>query len=105
MNLFWAALLLGVTGQMASAQLLCFPTTTLLDKSTPKAAYSTTLQAMLTPLTRGGGVYLPLRFVGLFLGRNVSVDSGWNTFNVDGATYRLGEGISSSGADNWGRRQ
>lgn len=91
MKFFLAALLIGVIGWTASAQLLCFPTTTLLDKGAPRAAYSNILQATLTPLVRGGEVYLPLRFVGLFLGEDVLVDSGWNTFSIGESTYRVGE--------------
>ena len=85
------AVLAALLGSVALGAPLCFPATTILKAGQPVPVRDKVVTATLTPVLRGGEVYLPILYVGSVLNQNVSVDSIWNVFYISGVTLRVGE--------------
>jgi hypothetical protein len=85
------SVLAALAGSVALGAPLCFPATTILRAGQPVPVRDGVITATLTPMLRGGEVYLPIRYVGSVLNQNVSVDSIWNVFYIEGGTFQVGE--------------
>ncbi|WP_293911654.1 hypothetical protein [Deinococcus sp.] len=85
-------LLLALTcSPCALAAPLCYPATTVLKAGVPVPYRDQVTSSPLTPVLRGGEVYLPIRYVGSVLNQEVSADRIWNVFYISGVTFRVGE--------------
>lgn len=87
---------------MGFASATCSPEVTILRAGQPVSVRDSVVGATLTPLWRNGEVYLPIRYVGSVLKQSVSVDPIWNTFTIEGTTFRVGERESHQPAPTLG---
>ena len=85
------AVLAALLGSIALGAPLCFPATTILKAGQPVPVRDRVVTATLTPVLRGGEVYLPIRYVGSVLNQNVTADFIWNVFYIGHGAFRVGD--------------